>query len=107
MKHFLDINKTDAAELRTMIDHAAAMKTARAGRPRGAADDEQPHVRHFLRDLRERREKNGHALARIEASDEQDRGCVRSVLLERRYAGMEAVRIHAVRDDAVVGVEVA
>jgi len=42
MNHFLDINKTAPAALRTMIDHARAMKDARAGRPRGAADDDQP-----------------------------------------------------------------
>ena len=42
MTHFLDINKTDAADLRAIIDQAAAMKQARAGRPRGAPDDEQP-----------------------------------------------------------------
>jgi len=42
MTHFLDIDKTDPAELRGMIDQAAAMKQARAGRPKGAPDDEQP-----------------------------------------------------------------
>jgi ornithine carbamoyltransferase len=42
MKHFLDIHKTDAADLRGMIDSARAMKDARAGRPKGAPDDEQP-----------------------------------------------------------------
>ena len=42
MNHFLDISKTDAGALRAMLDSAAAMKTARAGRPRGAPDDEQP-----------------------------------------------------------------
>ena len=42
MKHFLDINKTDKADLRAMIDTARAMKTARAGRPRGMPDDDQP-----------------------------------------------------------------
>jgi ornithine carbamoyltransferase len=41
-RHFLDIHKTDAAELRGMIDSAQAMKTARNGRPRGAPDDVQP-----------------------------------------------------------------
>ena len=41
-RHFLDIHKTDAAELRAMIDSARAMKTARNGRPRGATDDLQP-----------------------------------------------------------------
>ncbi|WP_425091205.1 ornithine carbamoyltransferase [Tropicimonas sp. S265A] len=42
MTHFLDIHKTDAGELRRMLDHAAAMKTARAGRPKGMPDDESP-----------------------------------------------------------------
>ena len=42
MTHFLDIHKTDAAALRGMINSAQAMKTARAGRPKGAPDDEQP-----------------------------------------------------------------
>lgn len=42
MTHFLDINKTDPAALRSMIDQAAAMKAARAGRPKGTPDDEQP-----------------------------------------------------------------
>jgi ornithine carbamoyltransferase len=42
MTHFLDINKTAPAELRAMIDQAAAMKAARAGRPKGAPDDTQP-----------------------------------------------------------------
>ena len=42
MKHFLDIHKTGAAELRAMITSARAMKTARDGRPKGARDDNQP-----------------------------------------------------------------
>ena len=42
MNHFLDIHKTDATALRSILDNAAAMKSARNGRPRGAADDEQP-----------------------------------------------------------------
>jgi len=42
MKHFLDIHKTDAADLRGMIDAARAMKDARAGRPKGMPDDDQP-----------------------------------------------------------------
>jgi ornithine carbamoyltransferase len=42
MNHFLDIHKTDPAELRAMIDTAQAMKTARGGRPKGTPDDEQP-----------------------------------------------------------------
>jgi ornithine carbamoyltransferase len=42
MNHFLDLHKTDAADLRLMIDSAHAMKAARQGRPKGAPDDVQP-----------------------------------------------------------------
>ena len=42
MKHFLDIHKTDAADLRAMINSAKAMKSARNGRPKGEPDDVQP-----------------------------------------------------------------
>jgi len=42
MNHFLDIHKTDQAELRSMLTQAAEMKSARAGRPKGAPDDTQP-----------------------------------------------------------------
>jgi len=42
MPHFLDLHTTDAAALRGILDAARAMKTARAGRPRGAPDDDQP-----------------------------------------------------------------
>jgi ornithine carbamoyltransferase len=42
MTHFLDIHKTDPADLRSIIDNATAMKRARAGRPNGAKDDAQP-----------------------------------------------------------------
>ena len=42
MNHFLDIHTTDANALRAMLDQARAMKAARAGRPNGAPDDEQP-----------------------------------------------------------------
>jgi ornithine carbamoyltransferase len=42
MTHFLDIQSTDPAQLRQMIDSARAMKTARLGRPKGALDDDQP-----------------------------------------------------------------
>ncbi|RMD94453.1 MAG: ornithine carbamoyltransferase, partial [Alphaproteobacteria bacterium] len=34
MNHFLDIHKTDPADLRAMLDQAHAMKRARDGRPR-------------------------------------------------------------------------
>ena len=42
MKHFLDIHKTKADDLRDIIENALEMKNARSGRPRGAPDDEQP-----------------------------------------------------------------
>ncbi|GHH01700.1 ornithine carbamoyltransferase [Pseudodonghicola xiamenensis] len=42
MNHFLDIYKTDPAALRGMIDQARQMKQARAGRPKGTPDDDQP-----------------------------------------------------------------
>lgn len=42
MRHFLDINKTNPADLRGMIDAARAMKAVRDGRAHGAPDDAQP-----------------------------------------------------------------
>ncbi len=42
MQHFLDIHKTDPADLRAMIERAGLMKQARLGRPKGTPDDEQP-----------------------------------------------------------------
>jgi len=42
MTHFLDIHKTDPGELRSILDSAMSMKSARAGRPKGARDDDQP-----------------------------------------------------------------
>jgi ornithine carbamoyltransferase len=42
MRHFLDINKTDPAALRSMIDAGRAMKSARDGLPKGAPDATQP-----------------------------------------------------------------
>jgi ornithine carbamoyltransferase len=41
VRHFLDLHATPAAELRAILTAAAAMKAARAGRPRGAPDAEQ------------------------------------------------------------------
>lgn len=38
MRHFLDLHKTDAADLRRMIDTAKRLKGARQGAPRGAPD---------------------------------------------------------------------
>lgn len=40
--HFLDINKTAPDALRSMLDQAAAMKSARAGLPKAALDEERP-----------------------------------------------------------------
>lgn len=48
MTHFLDIDKTDPTALRQMIDGARGMKTARAGRPKGAPDDDQPLAGHMV-----------------------------------------------------------
>ncbi|WP_353471507.1 ornithine carbamoyltransferase [Salipiger sp. H15] len=42
MNHFLDIHKTDPAELRGIIDSAKAIKERRNGRPKAMADDETP-----------------------------------------------------------------
>ncbi|REC55905.1 ornithine carbamoyltransferase [Rhodosalinus sediminis] len=42
MTHFLDIHTTPPDDLRAMLQQAHAMKTARAGRPRGAPDETQP-----------------------------------------------------------------
>ncbi|GGD38846.1 ornithine carbamoyltransferase [Sinisalibacter lacisalsi] len=48
MRHFLDIDKTDTADLRAMIDQAAAMKATRAGLPKGTPDLEQPLKNHLV-----------------------------------------------------------
>ncbi len=48
MTHFLDIHTTDPADLRAMIENGKAMKTARAGRPKGTPDDEQPLAGHMV-----------------------------------------------------------
>ena len=42
MNHFLDIHTTPTDQLRHIIDNAQAMKTARAGKPKGALDADQP-----------------------------------------------------------------
>lgn len=42
MNHFLDIHKTDPADLRAIIDNAKAMKTARAGVSKGTPDADLP-----------------------------------------------------------------
>ncbi len=48
MNHFLDIHKTDPADLRHMIDSARAMKTARNGAPKATPDAEQPLKNHMV-----------------------------------------------------------
>lgn len=42
MTHFLDIHKTDAVDLRAMLDQANAMKTARLGQPKAMLDADAP-----------------------------------------------------------------
>ena len=42
MQHFLDIHKTDPAQLRTILDSANSMKDARNGSPKGTLDTDQP-----------------------------------------------------------------
>lgn len=48
MTHFLDIHKTDPADLRSMIDTARSMKEARAGQPKGTPDADQPLANHMV-----------------------------------------------------------
>ncbi len=48
MNHFLDIHKTDPGALRGIIDQAHAMKSARAGRPKGMPDDVQALAGHIV-----------------------------------------------------------
>ncbi len=48
MNHFLDIHKTDPKDLRSIVDSARAMKTARGERPNGAPDDNQPLSGHMV-----------------------------------------------------------
>ncbi len=42
MNHFLDIHKTDAADLRLILDDARRIKELRKGQPKGAKDADQP-----------------------------------------------------------------
>jgi ornithine carbamoyltransferase len=42
MTHFLDIHTTSRDDLKSILTKAHAMKTARAGRPKGAPDDDLP-----------------------------------------------------------------
>lgn len=48
MTHFLDIHTTAQSDLRHIIDTAQAMKTARAGRPKGTPDDDLPLAGHMV-----------------------------------------------------------
>ena len=48
MNHFLDIHKTDAGDLRGMIDQARVMKDARKGLPKGTPDADQPLANHLV-----------------------------------------------------------
>ena len=48
MTHFIDINKTDPADLRAMLDQASAMKTARKGLPKGTPDADRPLENHMV-----------------------------------------------------------
>lgn len=48
MTHFLDIHKTDAGDLRKILDQANAMKTARAGLPKGTPDADTPLNNHMV-----------------------------------------------------------
>ena len=51
MSHFLDINTTDPAALRQMIEHAQTMKSARVGQPRGSPEDHLPMDGHMAATL--------------------------------------------------------
>ena len=48
MNHFLDIHKTDAADLQGILAQAKDMKGARAGKPKGTPDAEQPLAGHMV-----------------------------------------------------------
>lgn len=48
MTDFLDLNKTDAADLRAILDQAHAMKAARAGQPKGTPDADMPFANHMV-----------------------------------------------------------
>ncbi|MCE0505115.1 MULTISPECIES: ornithine carbamoyltransferase [unclassified Roseivivax] len=48
MNHFLDIHKTDPAELRAILDAARRIKTARDGAPKASPDAEQPLAGHMV-----------------------------------------------------------
>jgi ornithine carbamoyltransferase len=46
MTHFLDINSTSTADLRSIIDNARTIKDARKGMPKGMLDADQPLAGH-------------------------------------------------------------
>ncbi len=48
MKHFLDIHTTSPADLRKIIDTGRTIKEARAGKPRGALDQDTPLKDHVV-----------------------------------------------------------
>ena len=48
MNHFLDIHKTDPADLRAMLSQAAKTKLARKGQPKATPDVEQPLKNHMV-----------------------------------------------------------
>jgi ornithine carbamoyltransferase len=48
MRHFLDLESTGADALRLILGEAKRRKQARAGRPKGAADDDAPLSGHML-----------------------------------------------------------
>ncbi|SFE61245.1 ornithine carbamoyltransferase [Roseivivax sediminis] len=48
MNHFLDIHKTDPAELKAILSQAATMKSARNGAPKATPDSEQPLANHMV-----------------------------------------------------------
>ena len=48
MNHFLDIHKTDPQALRSILDAAGTIKSARAGRTKGALDDDQALAGHIV-----------------------------------------------------------
>lgn len=47
-RHFLDLSDLTPADLRGLLDRAHARKAARAGKPKGAADADQPLNGHML-----------------------------------------------------------
>ncbi|SPF75196.1 Ornithine carbamoyltransferase [Aliiroseovarius pelagivivens] len=48
MTHFLDINATDTSDLKSIMSEAHRIKAARAGKTKGALDDEKPLDGHMV-----------------------------------------------------------